>query len=133
MDHMRISGTEPSPVILSQTVKLKQLKSDDKKCLNKLTKKGLCHEPTQINSIWACPNQKGDYGNFGKFWCEYLSFRLLYTYHIFSNLSFLSPYGSFHVIGHPSCQFIVIIHAFNLSRHILQLILFRFIRVLPYT
>ena len=28
MDHMRISGTEPSSVILSQTMKFKKLKSD---------------------------------------------------------------------------------------------------------
>ena len=31
MDHMRISGTQPSSVILSQTVKFKKLKSDDQK------------------------------------------------------------------------------------------------------
>ena len=31
MDHMRISGTKPSSVILSQTMKLKKLKSDDRK------------------------------------------------------------------------------------------------------
>ena len=31
MDHMRISGTEPSSVILSQTMKFKKLKSDDRK------------------------------------------------------------------------------------------------------
>ena len=31
MDHMRISGTEPSSVILSQTMKSKKLKSDDPK------------------------------------------------------------------------------------------------------
>ena len=31
MDHMRISGTEPSSVILSQTMKFKNLKSDDPK------------------------------------------------------------------------------------------------------
>ena len=31
MDHMRISGTEPSSVILSQTMKIKKLKSDDPK------------------------------------------------------------------------------------------------------
>ena len=28
IDHMRISGTEPSSVILSQTMKFKKLKSD---------------------------------------------------------------------------------------------------------
>ena len=31
MRHMRISGTEPSSVILSQTMKFKKLKSDDPK------------------------------------------------------------------------------------------------------
>ena len=31
MDHMRISSTEPSSVILSQTMKFKKLKSDDPK------------------------------------------------------------------------------------------------------
>ena len=31
MDQMRISGTEPSSVILSQTMKFKKLKSDDPK------------------------------------------------------------------------------------------------------
>ena len=31
MDHMRISGTEPSSVILSQTMKFKKLKRDDPK------------------------------------------------------------------------------------------------------
>ena len=31
MDHMRISGTEPSSVILSQTKKFKKLKSDAQK------------------------------------------------------------------------------------------------------
>ena len=31
MDHMRISGTESSSVILTQTIKFKKLKSDDLK------------------------------------------------------------------------------------------------------
>ena len=31
MDHMRISGTKPSSVILSQTMKFKKLKNDDPK------------------------------------------------------------------------------------------------------
>ena len=31
MDHMRISGTEPSSVILSQTMKFKNMKRDDPK------------------------------------------------------------------------------------------------------
>ena len=30
-DHMSISGTEPSPVILRQTKKFKKVKSDDQK------------------------------------------------------------------------------------------------------
>ena len=34
MDHMHISGTEPSSVILSQTMKFKKLKSDDQKVPN---------------------------------------------------------------------------------------------------
>ena len=33
---MRISGTEPSSVILSQTMLLKKVKSDAKKCKNKV-------------------------------------------------------------------------------------------------
>ena len=36
---MRISGTEPSSVTLSQTMKFKKLKSDDPKYLNKLKSK----------------------------------------------------------------------------------------------
>ena len=39
MDHMRISGTECSSVILSQTMKFKKMKSDDPKVLNKLKPK----------------------------------------------------------------------------------------------
>ena len=31
MNHLRISGTDPSSVILSQTMKFKKLKSDDPK------------------------------------------------------------------------------------------------------
>ena len=31
MDHMRISGTEPSSVILSKTMKFQKLKSNDQK------------------------------------------------------------------------------------------------------
>ena len=31
MDHMRISGTEPSSLILSQTMNFKKVKSDDPK------------------------------------------------------------------------------------------------------
>ena len=41
MDHMRISGTEPSSVILSQRKLSKKLKSDTQKCLNKLKPKGM--------------------------------------------------------------------------------------------
>ena len=39
MDHMRISGTELSSVILSQTKKIKMLKVMPEKCLNKLKPK----------------------------------------------------------------------------------------------
>ena len=38
---MRISGTEPSSVILSQPKKSKTLKSDAQICLNKLNLKGM--------------------------------------------------------------------------------------------
>ena len=41
MDHMRISGTEPLSVILSQS----NLKSDAQKCLNELKQKGRCNKP----------------------------------------------------------------------------------------
>ena len=41
MDHMRISGTEPSSVILSQTKKFQKLKIDAQKCQNKLKPKGM--------------------------------------------------------------------------------------------
>ena len=41
MDHMRISGTEPSSVILSQTSSLKSWKVITKKCKNKLKLKGM--------------------------------------------------------------------------------------------
>ena len=41
MDHMRISGNEPSSVILSQTVKtIKKLKSDDPKVPKQAETKG---------------------------------------------------------------------------------------------
>ena len=39
MDHMHISGTEHSLVILSQTKKFKKWKSDVQNCLNKLKPK----------------------------------------------------------------------------------------------
>ena len=35
MDHMCISGTEPSSVVLSQTCNIKNWKSNDQKCLKK--------------------------------------------------------------------------------------------------
>ena len=41
MDHMRISGTGPSSVILSQTKSFKKLISDAQKYLNKLKPKGM--------------------------------------------------------------------------------------------
>ena len=47
MDHMRISGTEPSSVILNQT-KFKKLKIDTKRCRNKINPKGWCNKPTKL-------------------------------------------------------------------------------------
>ena len=45
---MRISGNEPSSVILSQTMQLKKLKSDDPKVPKQAeTKKGWCNKPTK--------------------------------------------------------------------------------------
>ena len=41
MDHMRISGIEPSSVILSQRKYLQKLKNNAKKCQNKLKPKGM--------------------------------------------------------------------------------------------
>ena len=45
---MRISGNEPSSVILSQTEKFKKFKSDAKKCKNKRSQKGWCNKPTKL-------------------------------------------------------------------------------------
>ena len=49
MDHMRISGTEPSSVILSQTKKFKKLQSDGQKVPKQAIKsqKGWCNKPTK--------------------------------------------------------------------------------------
>ena len=41
MDHMRISGTEQSSVILSQTKLSKRVKSDAKNCQKKVKPKGM--------------------------------------------------------------------------------------------
>ena len=41
MDHMRISGTDPSSVILSQTKLFKRLNIDAQKYQNKLKPKGM--------------------------------------------------------------------------------------------
>ena len=41
MDHMRISGTEPSSVVLSQKKELSKVKRDTQKCQNKLEQKGI--------------------------------------------------------------------------------------------
>ena len=41
MDHMRISDTEPSSVILSQTRQFQKLKSDAQKGRNKLMPNGM--------------------------------------------------------------------------------------------
>ena len=44
MDNMRIAGTEPSSVILSQTKLVKKLKSNTQKCRNKLKPKGIINQ-----------------------------------------------------------------------------------------
>ena len=41
MDYMRIPGTEPVSVILSQRKLSKKLKNDAQQCLNKLKPKGM--------------------------------------------------------------------------------------------
>ena len=41
VDHMRISGTEPSSVVLSQTMMMQKLKIIAQKCQNKLKPKGM--------------------------------------------------------------------------------------------
>ena len=50
MDHMRISGTEPSSVILGPNkVVNKWLKIDAPKCLNtRRSQKGWCNKPTEL-------------------------------------------------------------------------------------
>ena len=48
MDHMRISGTEPSSVILSQICSIKSCKVMTKKCQNKLKPKGMVYKPTKL-------------------------------------------------------------------------------------
>ena len=62
MDHMLISGTEPSSVILSQTMKFKKLKSD---YLN-VPKQAEAKRDGVINL------QNYDFNQFqhGKFWCS---------------------------------------------------------------
>ena len=52
MDHIRISGTEPSSVILSQKSSFKIWKVLSQKCLNKLKPKGMVYNPQNYN-----PNQ----------------------------------------------------------------------------
>ena len=54
MDHMRISDTEPSSVILSQTKLFKKLKIDAQKCrtkLNRCDSKERCSNPTSGQNI----------------------------------------------------------------------------------
>ena len=45
---MRISGTEPSSVILGKTLKFKRLKSVDPNVPKKLKQKGCCNKPTNL-------------------------------------------------------------------------------------
>ena len=53
LDHMRISGTEPSSVILSQTCSIKSWKEMTKKCQIKLKPTGWCNKPTKLKT-WSC-------------------------------------------------------------------------------
>ena len=48
MDHMRISGTEPSSVILSQKVFSKVEKRCPKRTETSLSQKGWCNKPTKL-------------------------------------------------------------------------------------
>ena len=49
MDHMRISGTEPSSVILSQTCSINKMKSNDPKApKTSWSQKGWCNEPIKL-------------------------------------------------------------------------------------
>ena len=72
MDHMRISGTEPSSVILSQA-KLKMLKSDAPKCQNKLKPNGMnifIYSNIRLNGVKGrvcifCNNCDTEYGTRG--------------------------------------------------------------------
>ena len=49
MDHMRISGTEPSSVILSQTCSVKKMKSNDQKVPKQAeAKRGGVKKPLKI-------------------------------------------------------------------------------------
>ena len=48
MDHIRISGTEPSSVFLSQTKNFQKLQIDARKCQNKLKQKGVVKKPTNL-------------------------------------------------------------------------------------
>ena len=51
MDHMRISGIEPSSVIFNQRKKLKKLKNNAKKYRKKLNQKGWCNKPTKLQFL----------------------------------------------------------------------------------
>ena len=52
---MCISGTEPSPVILSQTKLFKKMKSDDPKVSNKLKPKGMMKLLSNDNDSFNIP------------------------------------------------------------------------------
>ena len=48
MDHMRISGNEPSSVILSQNKVVSNVKMISQTCQIKLSQKGWCNKPTKL-------------------------------------------------------------------------------------
>ena len=51
MDHMRISGNEPSSVILSQTMWIQKLKVIARNCQNNLKPKGMYKEVQSFDHV----------------------------------------------------------------------------------
>ena len=61
MDHMRISGIEPSSVILSQTMQFKKLKSDDPN-VSKQAEDLLFPGKLRLQTIWNVAQGPGRQG-----------------------------------------------------------------------
>ena len=60
MDHMRISGTEPSSVIISKKNVFTSWKEMSQSCQNKLNPKGWCNEPKQTREFLQTLNIDSD-------------------------------------------------------------------------